>query len=107
MEVEGLGPGGDYKLWPGGGRQWDWTETGTHHIPGIQPQDVQELLDNGSRIIVLSRGQWCRLQTCPETLEMLEKADIPVYREETSFAVAVYNRLAGTEPVGGLFHSTC
>ncbi len=107
MEVEGLGPDRDYKLWPGGGRQWDWTETGTHHIPGIQPQDLQELLDNGSRVIVLSRGQWCRLQTCPETLEMLEKAGIPVYREETSAAVALYNRLARTEPVGGLFHSTC
>ena len=107
IEVEGLGPGQDFKLWPGGGRQWDWTETGTHHIPGIQPRDVQELLDNGSRIIVLSRGQWCRLQTCPETLEMLEKADIPVYREKTASAVAVYNRLAETEPVGGLFHSPC
>ena len=38
---------------------------------------------------------------------MLEKADIPVYREKTTSAVAVYNLLAETEPVGGLFHSTC
>jgi hypothetical protein len=46
----------DAKLWPGGGREWDWTETGTHHVPGIQPADVMELLDNGAETIVLSRG---------------------------------------------------
>ena len=36
MEVEGLGTGRDFKLYPGGGREWDWTETNTHHVPGIQ-----------------------------------------------------------------------
>ena len=33
MEVEGLSPGDDMKLWPGGGRAWHWNETGTHHVP--------------------------------------------------------------------------
>jgi hypothetical protein len=28
MEVEGLPPGKDFKLCPGGGREWDWSETG-------------------------------------------------------------------------------
>ena len=37
MEVEGLGAGKDFKLYPGGGRAWDWAETGTRHSPGIQP----------------------------------------------------------------------
>jgi hypothetical protein len=41
MEIDGLGKGKDFKLWPGGGRPRDWRETGTHQVPGIQPADVQ------------------------------------------------------------------
>jgi hypothetical protein len=107
MEVEGLGKGRDFKLYPGGGREWDWTETNTHHVPGIQPADVEELLEHGSRVVVLSRGMELVLQTCPETLQMLREKDIPVHVEETKAAVALYNKLAETELVGGLFHSTC
>jgi hypothetical protein len=29
MTIEGLGVGKDFKLYPGGGREWDWSETGT------------------------------------------------------------------------------
>ena len=29
MDVDGLGTGKDFKLYPGGGRPWDWNETGT------------------------------------------------------------------------------
>jgi hypothetical protein len=107
IEVEGLGTGRDFKLYPGGGREWDWTETNTHHVPGIQPTDVQELLDHGSEIIVLSRGMHLVLQTCPETLAMLESRGIAVHVDETKAAVELYNRLAETNQVGGLFHSTC
>lgn len=107
MSVAGLAPGKDFKLWPGGGRPWDWTETGTHHHPGIQPADVEELLDHGARVIVLSRGMLKMLQTMPATRAMLERGGIDVYIEETSKAVQRYNRLAATLPVGGLFHSTC
>ena len=56
MEVEGLGAGKDFKLYPGGGRAWDWTETGTRHSPGIQPADVEELLARGAATVVLSQG---------------------------------------------------
>lgn len=107
MEIERLGHGKDFKLWPGGGRPWDWSETGTHHHPGIQPADVRELLDHGATHIVLSRGQHGRLETQPETLSCLEEAGVTVYLEETRAAVRRYNRLAGSAPVGGLFHSTC
>jgi hypothetical protein len=107
MDVEGLGSGKDFKLYPGGGRAWDWNETGTEHSPGIQPADVQELIDNGSRVVVLSRGMLLRLQTEPETLQLLSDKGIPVHVEETKAAVELYNRLARTELVGGLFHSTC
>lgn len=47
------------------------------------------------------------LQTCPETLEMLEERGIEVHVAETRQAVKLYNELACSRPVGGLFHSTC
>ncbi len=107
MEVEGFGQGKDFKLYPGGGREWDWAETGTQHVPGVQPSDVQELLDHGARVVVLSRGMQLKLQICPETLELLSRRGIPFHIEETRVAVELYNRLREAELVGGLFHSTC
>jgi hypothetical protein len=40
-------------------------------------------------------------------LQVLRERGITVHREETSQAVELYNQLAMTEAVGGLFHSTC
>src|SRR5690606_40772234 len=37
IEVAGHGAFKDAKLYPGGAREWDWSETGTRHVPGIQP----------------------------------------------------------------------
>lgn len=108
MAIEGVGSGKDFKLWPGGGREWDWAETGTHHVPGIQPADVEELLHHGSRTIVLSRGMLRMLKTCPETLGMLEEHGVDVHVAETKKAARIYNDLATSgNAVGGLFHSTC
>ena len=107
IEVEGVGTGKDFKLYPGGGREWDWRETGTQHDPGIQPADVEELLDNGANVVVLSRGMQLALKTSPKTLEVLKKRSITVYVKETKEAVEIYNRLAEKRAVGGLFHSTC
>lgn len=108
MEVDCVGVGKDFKLWPGGGRQWDWRETDTHHVPGIQPTDIEELLDNGCQTIVLSRGMWLRLHTCQETIDLLDERNITVHIDETKAAAKIYNDLAsGGEAVGGLFHSTC
>jgi hypothetical protein len=107
MDVEGVGSGKDFKLYPGGGRTWDWGETGTRHVPGIQPADVRELLEKGSQVVILSRGMEKALQVCPETLRLLEEGKVAVHVEETRAAVELYNRLAASQPVGGLFHSTC
>lgn len=65
MEVDGIGAGKDFKLYPGGGRGWDWNETGTRHSPGIQPADVEELLAHGATVVVLSLGMNRRLQVDP------------------------------------------
>jgi len=98
----------DAKLWPGGARRWDWKETGTSHRPGIQLADIQELLDNGAEIIVLSTGQNQQLQIKDGVVDHLKQRGISVYVQETNQAVKTYNQFARSgEPVGALIHSTC
>jgi hypothetical protein len=106
-EVEDLGVVKDVKLWPGGGREWDWRETGTQHVPGILRADVEELIDHGADVVVLSRGMELVLQTAPETLDLLRRLSIEVHVEETKTAVDLYNRLAVSRQAGCLIHSTC
>lgn len=106
--VEDHGAFKDAKLWPGGARAWDWDETGTSHDPGIQPADVEELLDHGAETIVLSRGMNRRLQVMDRTLEDLGERSVEVHVLQTEEAVERYNALAEAgEPVGALIHSTC
>jgi hypothetical protein len=107
IEVEGYPPFKDVKIFPGGAREWDWRETRTRHVPGIQPADVQELIEHGARAVVLSKGIWKRLQVCPETLEVLAKNGIQVEVLQTEDAVERFNELRDSIAVGGLFHSTC
>ena len=107
LEVEDGRRFKDAKLFPGGAREWDWRETGTHHVPGIQPADVEELLARGATAVVLSKGIWERLQVCPETLALLEARDMTVHVLQTEAAVRRYNELRDSEKVAGLFHSTC
>jgi hypothetical protein len=108
LVIDGLGKHGDAKLWPGGGREWDWTETGTHHQPGIQPADLEELLTHDPEVVVLSRGRELRLEACPETLTLLRSHGIELIFEETSVAILRYNELAtGNRRVAALIHSTC
>jgi hypothetical protein len=105
--IEDHGPVKDAKLFPGGARAWDWRETGTRHIPGIQPADVAELVAHGARCVVLSTGMLRMLRVCPETLRALEEQGVVCEVLPTPQAVAAYNRLAEDKPVGALIHSTC
>jgi hypothetical protein len=97
----------DAKLFPGGSREWDWNETGTSHVAGIQPADVEELLEYGATVVVLSKGFYERLQICQQTLQMLEDKNITVHVKQSQEAVRIYNELSQTERVGALIHSTC
>jgi len=45
----------DCKLWPGHAEKWDWSTTGTRHKPGIQPADVEAMLDSID-VLILSEG---------------------------------------------------
>lgn len=97
----------DARVYPGGCEEWDWNETGTHHVPGIQIADIQKLIDHGVNKVILSKGYYERLQVCPETLELLKSKGIETFVEETGKAADHYNKLCETEAVGALFHSTC
>jgi hypothetical protein len=108
LEVDGRAePHKDAKVFPGGSRDWNWRETGTGHSPGIQIADVQELLDHGATVIVLSRGMAECLHVPRETLDFLKEQRITAHVLPTKEAVALYNKLAETQSVGGLFHTTC
>jgi hypothetical protein len=108
LEVEGKAkPYKDAKLFPGGSREWNWRETNTEHVPGIQPADVQELLDHGAEAVVLSRGMAECLQVPGETLDFLKERQIEAHVLPTRQAAELYNQLAKDRPVGGLFHTTC
>ena len=108
LEVEGEeGPFKDAKLFPGGARVWDWNETGTRHEPGTQPADVEELLEHGATVVVLSKGFHGRLGVTPEALRLLEDNGVTAHVRQTGDATLLYNQLRETERVGALIHSTC
>src|SRR5262245_6759175 len=80
LDVEGKAePYKDAKLFPGGSREWNWRETGTEHVPGMQPADVEELLDHGAKVVELSRGMAQCLRVPRETLEFLKEAHRSAY----------------------------
>ena len=107
IEIDGNQVFKDVKLFPGGCREWNWQETGTSHSPGIQFSDVQELLDTGAKIIILSRGVLGRLKVQKEVVEKLESNGFTVHVLKTKEAVKLYNELLKTEKVGALIHTTC
>src|SRR5512139_3061431 len=69
----------DAKLFPGGCRDWNWEETGTEHSPGVQLADVEELIEHGANVVVLSRGVLGRLQVPDETLQQLKGRGLTVH----------------------------
>lgn len=107
IEVEGIGRLRDAKLFPGGGRGWDWRETGTRHDPGIQVSDVEELVVAGAVDIVLSRGVHSRLLVPGETVSWLEQQGLTVHVAPTAEAIALYDALRLVGATGALLHSTC
>jgi hypothetical protein len=107
IDVDGLGTFKDAKLYPGGGRAWDWSETGTRHSPGVQVADLEELVLAGAEVVVLSRGVHLQLQIPEATLAWLRARGITAHVLRTQQAIERYNALAATERVGALIHSTC
>jgi len=107
IEIGGNQEFKDVKLFPGGCREWNWHETGTQHSPGIQYSDVQELIENGAKVIVLSCGVLGRLKIQKGLIEKLESYGVIVHILKTKEAVRLYNELSKSEAVGALVHTTC
>ena len=107
IEVDGNIVFKDVKLFPGGYREWNWRETGTEHSPGIQYSDVQELLDNGAKTVILSIGVLGRLKVQKVLIDKLETEGVVVNILKTKKAVKLYNELSKSEKVGALIHTTC
>lgn len=108
MEVEGLGRGKDFKLWPGGGRAWDWSEYGTDHGLGIQEGEVQDLILNNCSSVILTTGRFKRLKVPVDTIESLKRQGIAVVVVDTKKGIKLYNEYTRKGlMVGGLFHTTC
>lgn len=107
IEIDGNKVFKDVKLFPGGCREWNWQETGTNHSPGIQYSDIQELLDNSVKVVILSKGVLGRLKVQKGVVEMLKSAGIKVYVLKTREAVKLYNELSKSKKAGALIHTTC
>ena len=97
----------DAKLFPGGARAWDWNETGTRHVPGVQVADALELLDRGAEVLVLSRGVDQVLEVPEATVDALRARGVEVHVAATPDAIDLYNRLCARRRVAALLHSTC
>lgn len=97
----------DVKLWPGGAREWNWTEHGTSHA-GVQPLDVDEILDRGCAVVVVSTGRGGRLEVGDATRARIREGGAELEVLGTEEAVLRYNQLAGEGvAVGALIHTTC
>lgn len=100
----------DVKIFPNGYREWDWRETNLHHNTGISQLEVQELIENGAKKIVLSQGYEEALQIKEGLEEYLKEKNIEYWILKTDDAVKKYNELIdlGYENISGaLIHSTC
>eukprot|EP00566_Odontella_aurita_P029452 CAMPEP_0113538762 /NCGR_PEP_ID=MMETSP0015_2-20120614/7546_1 /TAXON_ID=2838 /ORGANISM="Odontella" /LENGTH=156 /DNA_ID=CAMNT_0000438373 /DNA_START=1264 /DNA_END=1734 /DNA_ORIENTATION=+ /assembly_acc=CAM_ASM_000160 len=97
--------------YPGGSKKW--SKHGTRHRQGIALSDIDDLLDAGAQIIILSSGMDKRVHVQGENLKRLKELksnnDIDDFEIlPTKQAVMQYNELAEEEKlVGTLFHSTC
>ena len=106
-EVDTLGVFKDVKLWPGGGREWDWGETNTRaRTFGIQPSDVRScwytVLTSSSSV-----GRELRLQTQAETFALLAD-QVSTWSSTRRRRPLRLTTVSPQRVVGGvLIHSTC
>ncbi|XP_062241730.1 mth938 domain-containing protein isoform X1 [Platichthys flesus] len=80
----------------------------SQHHPGVQPADLEEVLQKGVDLLVIGRGMSEALQVPSTTLDFVKQSGVDVRVLQTEKAVAEYNKLVGQgAKVGGVFHSTC
>lgn len=98
----------DCKVWPGGATGWNWNDTGTRHQPGIQPEDIEDIIARDIEVMILSQGMNLRLHIPRSTEKLLQSRGIEYHIEQTRRAIEMFNELMRKgKKVGGIFHSTC
>jgi acyl-coenzyme A thioesterase PaaI-like protein len=108
IEVEGLGSGRDWRLWPGGGGEWNWQVHDTGHWTGVAKEDVEELVERGATTVVLTTGRLGRLRVSRGLVDEYQQRGVRVIVVTTRRGISIYNELQRDGvAVGGLFHSTC
>ena len=74
----------------------------------VAREDVEEVLQHGVEIVVLSRGMHLVLQTQRRTEEFLRSRNTHFLIAEPRNAVSLFNKLTSSGyAVGALLHSTC
>mmetsp|Transcript_23637 Transcript_23637/g.55834 ORF Transcript_23637/g.55834 Transcript_23637/m.55834 type:complete len:183 (+) Transcript_23637:78-626(+) len=102
----------DAKIWPGGARPWDWRETGTHHSPGTQIEDIQELLAADPDVVIISRGMQEALGVSPELRQAMsasrERSTVAWLELRSDLVADRYRELSRSGlRVAALVHTTC
>lgn len=101
----------DAKVWAGSKDSqaiaWDWKKTGTQHVPGIQPADLDEFIDQVDEV-VLTRGVEHVLQVPQATIDYVKSKGKVCHVGQTADMIELFNKLVDQgKKVGGVFHSTC
>lgn len=97
----------DCILTPTGSFVWDWSKTGTRHVPGTQVADVHDFV-NSADIFILTLGVDQVLQIKPDTITFLESRGKKVHCDATRPAIELYKQLvAAGNKVVIVLHSTC
>lgn len=101
----------DVKVWVGSqnaqATAWDWKKTGTQHVPGIQPADLDEFIDQVDEVI-LTRGVEHVLQIPQATIDYVKSKGKVCHVGQTADMIELFNKLVDQgKKVGGVFHLTC
>ena len=102
----------DCKIWScgdsGGVNVWDWNSTNTHHVPGVQISDAEDLVKRNIDILILSRGMDLVLQVPTKTIDYFRSKGLDVLVLQSQSAVDKFNELTQQgKHVGLVLHSTC
>lgn len=97
----------DVKLFPGGAKEWNWKITGTSYNSGILRDDIVDLVEAGTEVVILSKGFYGRLKVSENVLAYLKQLKVDYFILNTEDAIRQYNRLRRKYAVGALIHTTC
>jgi hypothetical protein len=73
----------------------------------LDPEDLEELLEQEARTVIVGTGEAGLMRVPLETLEYLESHGFEVIVQRTDEACKTYNRLSTRRPVVAALHLTC